>query len=176
MTIKQLKPLGRLKLDVRGYSSGFSHEDAMKCVPPQKDELARIAVPWDPARASQNARPGHYYQERREQKAGQQLALYYWRIDRFTTDERVLVQWWILRGRVMDEVNAHAGLKAIEDGLFKRGKNDGEGVTYDDSVSFKETQFVKQLTGASFRQNEWVVVVIRRHPDQPVKTERRRAK
>jgi hypothetical protein len=164
----RLKPL-RLPRSPKLPAYADLHREMAKVPPPAEGELARIAVPWDVARTCQNARPGHFQALGREMRWGQQLALYYWRIDRYNTDERVFVQWWVLRGRVMDDTNARAGLKPIEDGLFRRSWNGGDGVTPDDSATYVETEFVRQLTGKSWARNEWVVAVIRRHPAQPGK-------
>jgi hypothetical protein len=168
MTTSRIKPL-KLPKPPKLPSYADLHREMAKVPPPAEDELARIAVPWDPARTCQNARPGHFQALGREMKAGQTLAIYYWRLDRFQTDERVLVQWWVLRGRVMDQRNVEAGIKPVEDGLFRRKWNDGDGVTDDDSREYVETEFVRMLTGQSWARNEWTIAVIRRHPVQPGK-------
>jgi hypothetical protein len=146
------------------------HRRVAAVIPPQPDELHRIGVPWDPARASGNRRFAHWSGRHKEERggdsSGQQLGLLYWRIDAFTTEERVLVQYWVLRGRRLDDVNAFAGIKPLEDGIFRSSWNNGEGVTKDDAEIFCQVEFVRQLIAPEWAHNEWTVVVCRRHPDQ----------
>ena len=129
--------------------------------------LGTIVIPWDPNDYNPNrVSRGHWSSAARAKKAGTQLALYYWRINRFVADYRIEVSVTVCRGRRLDADNCITGLKPVFDGLFNRNRHDGDGVVPEDGHGWVEYRPVVQETGGCWAGKEEVVVEIRKAEDQ----------
>lgn len=118
-------------------------------------EICRLVIPLDINEMNPNRR-GKLREWIRTKKRHKDTARLAWiAAGKPMSESLVAVSVIVRRGRLLDEDNARAGLKAIFDGLFKRG------ITPDDSPKWVTLGELTQQVGGEWRYAPEVEIIVK---------------